>query len=452
MPSHTGTAAGILGLHNAIQDGDEQRLKALLAAGVDPNPDDDVHSPLHRAAELGHTKIIPLLIKAGAEPDSFDERGTTVLGTAIDAKQRGSVQALLDNGLTLRAPDFPQWIKRARSRGADDVADLLAERQRQIEAARTPADEISDLFARPDKRTTTEDRLIALISTLDPQAAKTAVEEGRNRDDDRRGTEGLPKSYPRALAVLAKRLDPDDPIAAAAFELGDAHAVAELVKGGHKPRTDEPLLWAVANADCVAIRALGKDSPPLRLDPERFDDVMNPDAVLVAADRTLRPDARVAAWLAAAQYGFADNQPCPPIPEALRESVAAFVEDLSDRPDVMRVLASVAAATEPQAVDRDRLAGDVEVVAKLLTPLHREHDPNQQHRQLAARGATLSYDRDAQQWIASRDQISVAVPALAEVAEQEMQVPVKAKEPVKRSTPTRMATPKRERKLEMPGI
>ena len=58
-------------LLNAVQHGQPGVVRALLAAGVDPdpNPDSGAYTPLHRAVALHREEVVELLLAAGAEPE-----------------------------------------------------------------------------------------------------------------------------------------------------------------------------------------------------------------------------------------------------------------------------------------------------------------------------------------------------------------------------------------------
>lgn len=66
-------------LHTAAADGDTAKVRALLAAGVDPNAPLDVsrRTALIAAAEWGQTESIRLLLAAGARAELTDRDGRT---------------------------------------------------------------------------------------------------------------------------------------------------------------------------------------------------------------------------------------------------------------------------------------------------------------------------------------------------------------------------------------
>jgi ankyrin repeat protein len=71
-------------LHYAAGDGDAGAAQQLLAAGADPNlQDDDGWSPLHFAAQASSAPVAQLLLAAGAQVDSRDSWGNTPLAKAV---------------------------------------------------------------------------------------------------------------------------------------------------------------------------------------------------------------------------------------------------------------------------------------------------------------------------------------------------------------------------------
>lgn len=66
---------GLPPLHDAAAKGDEAAVKALLAAGADPNATraDDDSAPLHYAAENGHETVVRVLLAAGADPNAKEK-------------------------------------------------------------------------------------------------------------------------------------------------------------------------------------------------------------------------------------------------------------------------------------------------------------------------------------------------------------------------------------------
>lgn len=84
-------------LIRASMGGNLDIVDALLAAGADPNAqDNNGRTPLIWASLRNHTEVVTTLVKNGAEVDHREERGCTAL---IEAAFRGhleTVQQLLD--------------------------------------------------------------------------------------------------------------------------------------------------------------------------------------------------------------------------------------------------------------------------------------------------------------------------------------------------------------------
>ena len=87
-------------LKSAAALGHEDEVRALLAAGTDPDGTGALESPpLNAAAGAGHIEIVRMLLEAGADP----EQGTryTALGVAAAWGQREIVEALVEAGADL---------------------------------------------------------------------------------------------------------------------------------------------------------------------------------------------------------------------------------------------------------------------------------------------------------------------------------------------------------------
>ena len=133
----TGTK-GASGLEIAVEHQDKPMIAALLAAGADPNgaPDTapvamairfddlsiagqllagganpngfmDQNSALQKAALLGATDAIELLLKAGANINQADELGETAILTAALTDNWATVDQLMDRGASIWASNRP---------------------------------------------------------------------------------------------------------------------------------------------------------------------------------------------------------------------------------------------------------------------------------------------------------------------------------------------------------
>src|SRR5262245_20346834 len=88
---------GRTALHYAAIEGNSDKSRELLAAGADPNQqDDDGWSPLHFAAQANSAPVVQLLLAAGAAADPRDSWGNTPLIRAVfNSRGDGSVILLL---------------------------------------------------------------------------------------------------------------------------------------------------------------------------------------------------------------------------------------------------------------------------------------------------------------------------------------------------------------------
>ena len=84
-------------LHYAASDGKVEEVIRLLAAGANPNAqDDNGWSPLHFAAQAVSPGATEALLAAGAQTELKDSFGNTALSTAVfESRGNGSVIQLL---------------------------------------------------------------------------------------------------------------------------------------------------------------------------------------------------------------------------------------------------------------------------------------------------------------------------------------------------------------------
>jgi uncharacterized protein len=84
-------------LHYAAADGKVEEVIRLLAAGANPNAqDDNGWSPLHFAAQAVSPGATEALLAAGAQTELKDSFGNTALSTAVfESRGNGSVIQLL---------------------------------------------------------------------------------------------------------------------------------------------------------------------------------------------------------------------------------------------------------------------------------------------------------------------------------------------------------------------
>jgi ankyrin repeat protein len=100
-------------------------VSMLLSAGANPNSQDEMReTPLFHACSNGHTKVIGLLAKAGADVNVKNRYGQTVLMSCFGNE---AVKAVIDAGADLMMKNqFGRTAaQEARQMGANDKADLL---------------------------------------------------------------------------------------------------------------------------------------------------------------------------------------------------------------------------------------------------------------------------------------------------------------------------------------
>ena len=89
-------------LIQAAGTGNVDRVRSLLATSV--NLDLDRGAAIGNAAAAGHTKIVELLIQAGANVNLRDKLGFTPIASAAYAGYGEIVQLLIDAGADTQAP------------------------------------------------------------------------------------------------------------------------------------------------------------------------------------------------------------------------------------------------------------------------------------------------------------------------------------------------------------
>lgn len=111
----------------AVLDGDEALARELIAAGANPDAEDDQGQPLLQwAMKRGDRGAFRLLLALGADPARGNRDGRTALHLAAMGKDAGWLEALLERGMS---PDTPNTVT-----GATPLYDALrADSDRNID-------------------------------------------------------------------------------------------------------------------------------------------------------------------------------------------------------------------------------------------------------------------------------------------------------------------------------
>jgi ankyrin repeat protein len=153
-------------LFDKIRASDLSAIKALLAAGADPNATDDSGAtPLMYAAAVGSSETTAALLEAGANVNTAAADGTTPLMWASGDAAKSRL--LLDAGadINAEAKDGTTPLVAAAQRGAADVARLLLERKADPRSSR---DQGAALFQAAFSTTNGEVRQLLSAAGLAP--------------------------------------------------------------------------------------------------------------------------------------------------------------------------------------------------------------------------------------------------------------------------------------------
>ena len=101
---------GMTGLHWAAHHGDTRIVRLLVDAGADLEATTRLgdHTPLHVASRGGHTRVVTALLDAGANSNAVTAAGATPLHFAATTGDADAVVALLDHGADADARE-PVW-------------------------------------------------------------------------------------------------------------------------------------------------------------------------------------------------------------------------------------------------------------------------------------------------------------------------------------------------------
>jgi len=132
------------GLRGWAAQGDLEKVASLLDEGADVLADNNYGiTPLHAAAEKGHSDMIIMLLRRGARADMADINGLTPLHYAALFKQPAAIDALIEsNNISAAVQDA--YRQRPLHLAAKSGCVLCAERLLQIGAEVNCRDEVEN--------------------------------------------------------------------------------------------------------------------------------------------------------------------------------------------------------------------------------------------------------------------------------------------------------------------
>lgn len=123
----------------AAKKGDTEKILALLQQGADANadPDDDMGTPLMRAATNGHINAVQLLLEKGADINEIS-CGRTALTIAAEYQQGDIIRLLLERGAAVDdAGEYDRTaLMHAAHNGMAEIVKLLLEHGADANATR----------------------------------------------------------------------------------------------------------------------------------------------------------------------------------------------------------------------------------------------------------------------------------------------------------------------------
>ncbi len=130
-------------LHQAVSDGDIERVRSLLSTGAKVNEKgSDGQTALHLAVKGGHKDVVELLIAKGADVNAKDQNETTPLHIAAEAGRKEIVQLFLGKGGDANALRGEiRWtpLHGACLFGHAEVAELLIQNGAKVDAKASDA-------------------------------------------------------------------------------------------------------------------------------------------------------------------------------------------------------------------------------------------------------------------------------------------------------------------------
>jgi len=115
-------------LHQAIINGDIDKVRSILESGVDINVrDSQKWTPLHTAVNNQKNDIVQLLLDKNADVNLINNRGEAPMHLAVKSGQKNVVELLIAKGADVNAIDarFNNPLSLAQKGGHKEIAELL---------------------------------------------------------------------------------------------------------------------------------------------------------------------------------------------------------------------------------------------------------------------------------------------------------------------------------------
>jgi ankyrin repeat protein len=114
-------------MREAISNGHDEVVRALIAAGADPDEQSNFWTTLIRAAEAGHPAVILALVDGGADPHGVQALRENALMKAVEKGHRDATKVLIGLGIDVNARDGNgrSALARAIENWDDEMADML---------------------------------------------------------------------------------------------------------------------------------------------------------------------------------------------------------------------------------------------------------------------------------------------------------------------------------------
>ncbi|XP_063398766.1 myotrophin-like [Mytilus trossulus] len=108
----------------AVKNGDLGAVQNFVQEGVNLNEEIEGRTPLHYAADYGHSEVIGFLVDKGGQVDIKDKHGITPILAAIWEGHTNSVKILLQKGAskTGSSPDGMSYLECAEK---EEIKQLL---------------------------------------------------------------------------------------------------------------------------------------------------------------------------------------------------------------------------------------------------------------------------------------------------------------------------------------